>query len=59
MAQILAPVIEEWMARYGPQRAAARAFGPGLELERAEAERVLEVVEVAKPARLGLVRPRA
>ncbi|HWK88593.1 MAG TPA: MraY family glycosyltransferase, partial [Longimicrobium sp.] len=59
VAQILAPVIEEWMARYGPQRAAVRAFGPGLELERAEAERVLEVVEVAKPARLGLVRPRA
>jgi UDP-GlcNAc:undecaprenyl-phosphate GlcNAc-1-phosphate transferase len=60
VAQILAPVIEEWMARYGPQRAAARAFGPGLEIERAEAaERVLEVVEAAKPARLGLVRPRA
>ncbi|HEX2092503.1 MAG TPA: MraY family glycosyltransferase [Longimicrobiaceae bacterium] len=64
VAQIVAPVIEEWMERCGPQRAGARVHTHSLMLEqRVDSDRVgvgLEAVEgAAFPARLGLVRPRA
>ncbi|HEV2148461.1 MAG TPA: MraY family glycosyltransferase [Longimicrobiaceae bacterium] len=53
VAQILAPMVEEWMERYGPQRGASRPFAHA-ELELVEPHSRAEVLEPAKVARLSV-----
>lgn len=58
VAQILAPVVEEWMVSFGPQRGRVHPHAPR-EVERLDMDRIAGEGVERITARIGLVQPRA